>query len=118
MQLPCLRWTRIESGVARFLDHRAVIGMVAWTGVCLLVLVAPFEALQPLVRLPGQSLTIVELVLLAVLGAWLAAAALFRERPPFRTPLTLPWVTVLATSAIAALRSEERRVGEECRIVW
>jgi hypothetical protein len=76
--------------------------MVAWTGVCLLVLVAPFEALQPIVRLPGQSLTIVELALLAVLAAWLAAAVLFRQRPPLRTPLTLPWVTVLLTSAIAA----------------
>lgn len=76
--------------------------MVAWTGVCLLVLVAPFEALQPLVRLPGQSLTIVELTLLAVLAAWLTAAVLFRQRPPLRTPLTVPWVTVLLTSAVAA----------------
>jgi O-antigen ligase len=85
--------------------------MVAWAGVCVLVLVAPFEALQPLVRLPGQSLTIVELVLLAVLGAWLAAAVLFRERPPFRTPLTLPWVTVLATSAIAAAAAPADRTN-------
>ncbi len=76
--------------------------MVAWTGVCLLVLVAPFEALHPIVRLPGQSLTIVELALLAVLTAWLAAALLFRQRPPLRTPLTLPWVMVLLTSAVAA----------------
>ena len=76
--------------------------MVAWTGVCVLVLVAPFEALQPLVRLPGQSLTIVELALLSVLAAWLVAALWFRQRPPLRTPLTLPWVTVLVTSAIAA----------------
>jgi hypothetical protein len=59
--------------------------MVAWTGVCLLVLVAPFEALHPIVRLPGQSLTIVELALLAVLSAWLAAALLFRQRPPSDT---------------------------------
>jgi hypothetical protein len=84
------------------LDHRFFIGMVAWTGVCVLVLVAPFEALQPLVRLPGQSLTIVELTLLAVLMAWLAAAALFRQRPPLRTPLTVPWVTVLLTGVVAA----------------
>ena len=76
--------------------------MVAWTGVCVLVLVAPFEALQPLVRLPGQSLTIVELALLAVLTAWLMAAVLLRQRPPLQTPLTMPWVTVLAASAIAA----------------
>jgi hypothetical protein len=85
--------------------------MVAWAGVCVLVLVAPFEALKPLVRLPGQSLTIVELVLLAVLGAWLAATVLFRERPPLRTPLTLPWVTVLVTSAIAALAAPADRAN-------
>jgi hypothetical protein len=85
--------------------------MVAWAGVCVLVLVAPFEALQPFVRLPGQSLTIVEFVLLAVLSAWLAAAVLFRERPPFRTPLTLPWVTVLVTSAIAALAAPADRAN-------
>ena len=76
--------------------------MVAWTGVCLLVVVAPFEALHPLVRLPGQSLTVVELALLTVLVAWFATAVLFRQRPPLRTPLTLPWVTVLLTSALAA----------------
>ena len=75
MHLPCLRPARSPAPLASFLDPRAPIGMVAWTGVCLLVLVAPFEALHPIVRLPGQSLTIVELALLAVLAAWLAAAA-------------------------------------------
>ena len=103
MQLPCLRRTRRAAHVARFLDLTVLIGMVAWTGVCLLVLVAPFEELQPLVRLPGQSLTIVELALLAVLAAWLGAGLLLRERPPFRTPLTVPWVAVLLTNGLAAV---------------
>jgi hypothetical protein len=85
--------------------------MVAWTGVCLLVLVAPFEALQPLVRLPGQSLTIVELALLAVLTAWLGSALLLRQRPPLRTPLTLPWVAVLFTSLIAAAAAPADRTN-------
>src|SRR5262245_55559292 len=102
MHLPCLRPARSAAPVASFLDLHRHIGMVAWTGVCVLVLVAPFEGLQPLVRLPGQSLTIVELALLAVLGTWLAAAVLLRQRPPLRTPLTLPWVAVLVTSAVAA----------------
>ena len=76
MHLPCLRPSAKPGATwqASWTLARA-IGMVAWTGVCLLVLVAPFEALHPLVRLPGQSLTIVELALLAVLAAWLAAAA-------------------------------------------
>jgi len=85
--------------------------MVAWTGVCVLVLVAPFEALQPLVRLPGQSLSIVEFALLAVLAAWVAAAFWFQQRPPLRTPLTLPWVTVLVTSAIAAALAPADRMN-------
>jgi len=97
--------------VASFLDPRRFIEMVAWSGVCLLVLIAPFEALQPLVRLPGQSLTIVELALLAVLAAWLTAGVLFRQRPTLRTPLTVPWVTVLFTSAIAAAAAPSDRMN-------
>jgi O-antigen ligase/polysaccharide polymerase Wzy-like membrane protein len=76
--------------------------MVAWTGVCFLVLVAPFEALQPLVRLPGQSLTTVEIALVGVLASWVIAAAVFRQRPQWRTPLTLPWLAVMAASLVAA----------------
>src|ERR1700733_12264035 len=64
-----------ELGVARFLDRRVrymsivaaeMVGrevcasILAWWGICLLVLVAPFEASEPLVRLPGQSLSSVE----------------------------------------------------------
>jgi hypothetical protein len=111
MQLPCLHRRITAAAVASFLDHGAPIGMVAWTGVCVLVLVAPFEALQPLVRLPGQSLTIVELALLSVLAAWLAAALWLRQRPPLRTPLTLPWVMVLVTSAIAAAFAPTNRTN-------
>src|SRR5215510_16221618 len=111
MHLPCLRLARIATTLASFLDLRAAIGMVAWAGVCVLVLVAPFEALQPLVRLPGQSLSIVEFTLLAVLAAWLAAGFWFRQRPPLRTPLTLPWVTVLVTSAIAAALAPADRMN-------
>jgi hypothetical protein len=93
------------------LDRIDFIGMVAWAGVCLLVLVAPFEVLQPLIRLPGQSLTIVEVALLAVLGTWLAASVLLRQRPPLRTPLTWPWVAVLLTSGVAAALAPSDRTN-------
>ena len=54
-------------------DTRA--STVAWRGVCFLVLVAPFEASEPLLRLPGQSLSTVEAALLAVFAAWMASCA-------------------------------------------
>src|SRR5207244_2173402 len=102
MHLPCLPTTPTGACVASFLDLASTIGMVALTGVCFLVLVAPFEALQPLVRLPGQSLTVVELALIAVLATWVSAAVLLRQPPRWRTPLTLPWVAMLLTSFVAA----------------
>ena len=77
--------------------------MTAWTGVCLLVLVAPFEALTPVVRLPGQALTNVEIVLCVVLSAWLISSAVCRQLPRWRTSVTTPWLTVLLAATIAAL---------------
>ncbi|MGH9220575.1 MAG: hypothetical protein ACRD1W_14805, partial [Vicinamibacterales bacterium] len=46
---------------------RAQVSRTAWIGVCVLVLVAPFEALTPLVDLRGQSVTSVETAILCVL---------------------------------------------------
>jgi hypothetical protein len=84
-------------------DRRTAVATVAGVGVCALVLVAPFEALTPLVMLPGQSLTSVEAALVAVLGAWAAALLVARAVPDWRAPLTLPWLAVLATMLLAAL---------------
>ena len=44
-------------------NGRPVVSRVAWVGVCALVLVAPFEAVTPLVEWPGQSVTSVEAAL-------------------------------------------------------
>ena len=44
---------------------------VAAAGVFLLATFAPFEPTTPLLQVPGQSLTILELVLLVALMAWL-----------------------------------------------
>lgn len=75
---------------------------MAWTGVCLLVIVAPFEALQPIVRFPGQSFSSVEVILFAVLASWLAAVAIRGERPRLQTSLTWPWLAVVLTGLVAA----------------
>ena len=84
-------------------DRHTAVATVACVGVCALVLVAPFEALTPLVALPGQSLTSVEAALVAVLGAWAAALLVARAVPDWRAPLTLPWLAVLASMLLAAL---------------
>jgi len=76
-------------------------GTVAWVGVCALVVAAPFETLEPLVRLPGQSVSNVEAVLLAALGLWVAALVWLRAIPRWRTPLTWPWLALLAAMLLA-----------------
>jgi hypothetical protein len=93
-----------RAGLARpNADRRTAVATVACVGVCALVLVAPFEALDPLVRLPGQSLSTVEAALVAALAAWAAALIAARAFPTWRTPLTLPWLAVLAAMLAAAL---------------
>jgi len=79
------------------------VATVACVGVCALVLVAPFEALAPLVTLPGQSLSTVEAALVAVLGAWAASLLAARTFPAWRAPLTLPWLVVIASMLAAAM---------------
>ena len=81
---------------------------VAWLGICLLIFVAPFEALRPLIEFPGQSLSSVETVLLAVIAAWLLAATALGEMPKWRTPLTWPWIAFLAAMLAASAAGFDR----------
>jgi hypothetical protein len=84
-------------------DSRASVATIAWAGVCMLVLVAPFEALQPVVVIAGQSLSTVEAALVAVFAAWTIALVSSRTFPAWRTTLTLPWLFFLAALLVAAL---------------
>jgi hypothetical protein len=84
-------------------DRRTAVATVACVGICALVLLAPFEALDPLLTLPGQSLSTVEAALVAALAAWAAAMVAARAFPAWRAPLTLPWLAVLASMLAAAL---------------
>lgn len=52
-------------------------------------------------RLPGQELSSVELVVLAVVGAWIASAVWSRQMPQWRTHLTAPWLAFITTMAVA-----------------
>ena len=92
-----------RADLARPNADRRTVATVACVGVCALVLVAPFEALDPLITLPGQSLSTVEAALVAALAAWAAALIAARAFPAWRAPLTLPWLAVLAAMSAAAL---------------
>jgi O-Antigen ligase len=94
--------------------------VVASFGVIVLVLVAPFETLNPLLRLPGQSLSTVEAVLLAVpavpAAAWTAfvAASLISAvfAPALRTNalhMTARLALAAAVWALTAIGAESER---------
>lgn len=103
-----LGWTAASAPAAA---RRRVVAVTGWVGVCALVVVAPFEMTRPLVRLPGQSLSNVEAVLVAVVGLWAAAALALRIAPAWRSPLTLPWVVLVGASAVAALAAPADRTN-------
>jgi hypothetical protein len=83
--------------------------LVAWLGVSVLLTVAPFERLQPLLRLPGQQLSNVEALLLTILAAWALALVFGRGAPGARTlalvrsPLAAPLASLVLVMLAAAL---------------
>lgn len=89
----------------------AIVSATAAAGICALVVVAPFETLRPLIALPGQSVSSVEAALFAVVVAFLASSLRRRVVPAWRTPLTLPWLAVLAAMIAAAAAAPEYRAN-------
>ena len=69
----------------------------------------PFEQLQPVLVLPWQKITSLELVLLAATAIWVGALLWCRTLPPWRTPLTAPWLAALAALVVAALVAPAHR---------
>ena len=83
----------------------------AFAGVALLAILAPFETSTPIVRVPWQSISDVEVALLAAFATWAAALISFRTWPRWQTPLTAAWLALLAACAIAALVSPVSRTN-------
>jgi hypothetical protein len=101
-----------RAGLARVkANSQASAAAVAGVSLCALVLVAPFEALQPLVTVPGQSLTTVEAAMAAALGVWLIGLLGARALPVWRTPLARPWLLVLTAMLAAALAAPAHRTN-------
>jgi O-antigen ligase/polysaccharide polymerase Wzy-like membrane protein len=94
-----------------------LVSTVAYGGVCLWILAAPFEGSRPLVHLPGQSISSVEAGLLGVFAAWAAAIAWTRTWPEWRmspTPLasiTGSWIAFLLAVSVAALAASAERAN-------
>jgi hypothetical protein len=86
-------------------------GSLLFAGVALLTLAAPFELREPLVRLPRQSVTSLESVVLLAFAAWGVAIVSSRRLPEWRTPITLPWIAVLLAMAVASVASPVSRVN-------
>src|SRR5580704_18303557 len=89
----------------------ALVSTTASVGVCVWIAAAPFELLQPVARVPGQSLSSVEAVLLAVVGAWFVAIVWTETLPGWRTPLTTPWALFLVAMSAAALAAPSARAN-------
>jgi O-Antigen ligase len=100
------------AGLARSkADSQATVATVACVSLCALVLVAPFEALRPLVTVPGQTLSTVEGALVAALAAWALALLATRTVPIWRSPLTLPWLVFLGAMTLAAVTAPVHRAN-------
>jgi O-antigen ligase len=87
------------------------VATVAFIGSCLLLMVAPFEMLRPLVHLPGQNVSNVEATMAVAFVAWGSASAWSRARPVLRTVCTAPWLALLAAAAAAAVLAPVDRLN-------
>jgi hypothetical protein len=88
-----------------------MIGSTSFAGVALLTLVAPFELTAPLLRLPRQSVSNLEAAVMCAFVCGGAAIVWSRQLPDWRTPLTLPWIALLAAMLVAAVVSPVSRVN-------
>src|SRR5262245_25700747 len=78
-------------------------GRAIFAGICALIVAAPFERLEPLMRLPSQSVTTLESLVLVVLVAGLIGWLGGRLQVRWRTPVTTPWLVLLLAAAISAI---------------
>jgi O-antigen ligase len=86
-------------------------GIFLFGGVALLTFAAPFELTEPLVRLPRQSITSLEAAILVAFAAWGTVIVASRRLPRWQTPLTLPWLALIAAMIVASIASPVSRVN-------
>jgi len=86
-------------------------GIFLFGGVALLTFAAPFELTEPLVRLPRQSITSLEAAILVAFAAWGLVVVASRRPPQWQTPLTWPWLALIAAMIVASIASPVSRVN-------
>ncbi len=83
---------------------------VATFGLCLAVLLStPFETLGPILSLPGQNLTNLELLVALAVGLWAASGLIDRRLPRWKTKLTALWILLLLIMAASTALAPEHR---------
>ena len=107
LETPRARASLTASGVA----SSALGSSVAYAGACVLALAAPFELTQPILRLPSQSISNLEALLLLVFAAWFAALVSSRRLPRWDTSLTWPWMALLGAMMVAAVAAPGARMN-------
>lgn len=88
-------------------DSRAV----GYAALVVVVLMAPFEPIAPLVRLPFQSISFLETVVGVALGAWSLSLAIARRQPRLATPVTMPVALLLGLLAASAAAAPAHRAN-------
>jgi hypothetical protein len=101
----------IPGARSAWLGRAPGVATTAYVGVCALAIIAPFELLRPLVRLPWQSVSDVEGVLAVVFCAWLWSIVSSGTWPRWQTPLTYPWMVLLSAMTVSAMVAPTARVN-------
>ena len=100
--------TSVNVGSAKSADSiwlvkSELLERVACRGLIALVLVSPFEALRPLLRIPGQSFSTVETALVCVIVACACATAISRRWPRVGLADAMPWAALVCAAVVSAL---------------
>ena len=88
-----------------------MVGSTFFAGVALLTLIAPFELTAPLLSLPRQSVSNLEAAILCAFVCVGIALLVTRRLPDWRTPLTSPWMALLAAMVVASAVSPVSRTN-------
>jgi hypothetical protein len=93
---------RLGSVIDDARDTYALAPRMAHVATCVLVAAAPFELTRPFLQLPHQSISSLEAIMAASMLAWMGALLWSRQWPVWRTPVTAPWLWLIAAMAISA----------------
>jgi hypothetical protein len=85
--------------------------IAAFAGTCAWMLAAPFEQLDPVLRLPWQTVSNLEAISLGILAAWFVTVAFVGARPRWQTAVTWPWLVWVGAMSISAAASPVFRVN-------